>query len=168
MWKQHGPRNHLQRRISKFWGLLLSSFWPVWQPRPRNFSCPCPYSLNFIFLVLGLCRCSYLHRSQANQGAAAAQGEYNTRIQVWGGFRTVSSGHSLKHPPLNTAMNSPTDLTVKIILCISSFWFLCSFIHLIYLTCLLPAPVIPVDVLTLGYGRVIRGVRMFLQYQSLA
>lgn len=52
-----------------------------------------------------------------------SSGEYNTWIQVWGGFRTVSPGHSLKHPPLNTAMNSPTDLMVKIILCISSFCF---------------------------------------------
>lgn len=32
----------------------------------------------------------------------------------------------MKHPPLNTAMNSSTDLMIKIILCISSFKFLYS------------------------------------------
>lgn len=178
MWKQCGPRNHLWRRISKPWfaaKLLFDLFGKLSQDTPAVHVHALQALFSWSWGCAGTLTCTGtrhtdLDRNQVHSPAqepgtpscCCSSGEYNIQNQIWGGFRTISSEHSLKHPP-NTAMNSSTDLMVKIILCISSvfFFFLCSFIHLIYHTYLLSAPVIPVDFPTMGCGRAIRGVSMF-------
>lgn len=114
MWKQRGPRNNLQRRISKSWALLLSSFLTCLATSAKTLHLSLPIFSKLYFPGPGALQVhSPVQEPGAPRCCRSSRRGISTQNQAWGAFRTVPSGHSLKHRPLNAAVNSSTTLWSK-------------------------------------------------------